>query len=840
MKSTRRNGGSVVLLVVGLLTIIAMLGSTFVFISRMDRRQSKAIAESARMDGIADDIIRQIQMDRLMDLHIDGVGNSGIVYGKATKITDCIDALGAEIDPILASPQMEGNAWPRITQMGTLTSAMTGSFTAPIGTSRLSDSDGDKVKDAKLWSTGVANGSGEAYYVAVRVEDLSGRINANTAYTTKVKAEANRLFPLYSVSLENLATTWEQVHGYRCGQAGAGGMNIDTYEEAYNIRPLNPESGKNCLPFDKSDMLALAWYGQDSPLTSGRLFRALGNQFNSARRHLTTVSSSRIHVPVPVMGPTAQTYKADLNRAEYTELYNAFYNAIPLRALSSISGFSESDADHKRLAAQLAVNVIDFSDDNDEITVQTVDSKKVYGVERQPFVTEAFGKWYREVPADPAQPAKDHYYYAVEMLNPYTTPINLSDYKIVATAGGEKTLSGSIPASGRLVLVRDSGTIVVSSTGSPKVIEVTGLDLKGGATITRKVGGVDVIMGRVPAISIPRPEDNKKSTVNLIWADVLKKARYTRNIPPNELTNSAAHDYTNEKDGAMTAGNSKLGTFNTDVKLGNEEPCPVYVRNSMIVCLGDLCRILYVGPSKEKSLREELGGGGGIAVGRLDPAGGAVTYGDVKIPNIPVGALLGNYLMVGSPLVEAENIDNDGDGRTNSLADVGREDSIAGRININTASETVLMKLGGVADSTNAAGLVNAIITYRENAAAGGFTSPAELAIPLNQTNPEKNYATSNLPPLNYTLSPNSSDDGLGSTGSAKVEGDLIKSRLYYSRASNSVTVRSDVYIAYIRVQVGSLPTETEGVRYYVAVIDRSNCRRPGDLPIVRMSARVD
>ena len=69
---------------------------------------------------------------------------------------------------------------------------------------------------------------------------------------------------------------------------------------------------------------------------------------------------------------------------------------------------------------------------------------------------------------------------------------------------------------------------------------------------------------------------------------------------------------------------------------------------------------------------------------------------------------------------------------------------------------------------------------------------------------------------------------------------DLAKHRLCYSWASNSLTVRSDVYLAYIRVQVGDDEDAVQGVRHYVAVIDRSNCRRRDDRPIVRMNARVE
>lgn len=848
MRRTRRNRGSIVLLVVGLLTIIAMLGSTFVFVSRMDRRQSKAIAESAPIDGVADDILRRILEDRLADLHI---SNQNMVYGDATTVSDHIDAIHEKCDRILASPERVGGRWAQVSNLGNLSASQVKN----VASTNLADTDGDGIGDAILWDTGISNGAGSSYWVAIRVLDLSGMVNVNTAYLTSVSAERDHVLPLHNISLRNLIgdPAYRTVH---ISRRGTTRREILDYEDEYNIRTLDPKPlpGRYYLPFDMSDMVALAWRRNNAPTTLGRLFREVGNTYNNASPHLTVMSTSRILVPAPVTGETAQVYKADLNRDDYGKLFNAFYNAIPMKASGFVSGMSDAERTRSRklLAAQMAVNVIDFTDEGDEVTYRDKDSSgnslqsaaggeavAVFGIERQPFVTEAFGKWYREVPEEEGQPAEDRYYYAVELLNPYTTTIDLGDYKIA-----DQKLSGAIKPGGRVVIVSDKGSIVVSTDGAPTVVEIANLDLKGGATITRKVGSHEVIMGKVPPITLPQPKDNDRTTKNLIWPDVLKKAQYTMDIPPQELTNKFTHDYTNKDLGTMTGGNSKLGTTNPDAPVGNQEPCPVYVRNGMMISLGDLCRIFHVGPSTTKSLREQLGAGGGISVGRMDPAGNPGTYGDQLTADIPVGALLANYVMVGSPLADLDSggdaIDNDGDGSANDLSKVGREDTVAGLININTGTGSALMCIGGVGELPvgERQNIANRIINYRESReAVGGFASPAELAIPLHLGNPVNNYAQT--APLNYALGSNGGDDGLRITGADKVEGDLIKSRVHYSWASNSVTVRSDVYLAYIRVQAGADEDATQGVRNYVAVIDRGNCRRRTDRPIVHMCTRV-
>ena len=865
MRSRRKNRGSVVLLVVGLLTIIAMLGSTFVLVARLDRRQSRAIADDAPTRGVADGVLALIVQDRLDDLYLSGNGP----YGTATKVTDLIDAAHDDADRVLASNEIEGANWRHISNIGDFTGSATN-----VAQTGLVDTDGDTIRDARLWDSRITNGRGDRYYVAVRVIDASGLVNANTAYSSAVTAQPDMILPLSSVSLFRLASgTYTAIHAERRGTTSA---DIVTYEAEYSIRPLNPVSqGANSfLPFDMSDMLAIAWRENGASTAQGRLFTALGPQFNTAKGNLTVWSASRVYIPTRVTGDTAQVYKADLNEAGYNELFNAFFNAIPrgVSGLTSGGSVAEQDRRRKLLAAQLAVNTIDFTDSNDSVTPTTQDSRgsalisadnsqavTVYGVERQVFVTEAFGKRYKEMPSDPAEPPIERYYWAVELFNPYTTSIDLSDYKITSAAG-EVTLSGTIPA-GKFVVLASTETaadITVHSTGTKKSIA---LDLSGATQIHRTVAapGSKIVIANIPAISLPDPAppagSNAKKTKNIFWHDTRKDARYTRTIT-REVTDSQPRDYTSKDGGTSTAGDTYLGRANPSADLPNENlvPCPVYVRNGKMISLGDLCRILYVGPTQDKSLREQLGHAGGYAIGRLDPAGGANNYGNALIPNIPPGALLGNYVMVGSPLADKTSagtpIDNDGDGQANNLSNVGEEDIIFGRINANTAPSAVLMSMGGVGQlvaASNRQAIANEIISYRNSSTVGGFASPAEVAIPVLTAGGSLtggwalplNMASSNSAPGNYALYGANDDDGLSTSGADRIEGDIAKHHVYYSWLSNHVTVRSDVYIAYIRVQIGDSTSATRGVRHYVAVVDRSNCRTSTERPIVRMFARA-
>jgi len=87
-----------------------------------------------------------------------------------------------------------------------------------------------------------------------------------------------------------------------------------------------------------------------------------------------------------------------------------------------------------------------------------------------------------------------------------------------------------------------------------------------------------------------------------------------------------------------------------------------------------------------------------------------------------------------------------------------------------------------------------------------------------------------------YAVGPNGTDDGFSLADPPR--DDLSKRDLRYAYASNLVAVNSDVYCAYIRVQLGDR-VDAQVKRHYIAIIDRSNCIATGDRPIVRAFAEV-
>jgi len=169
-----------------------------------------------------------------------------------------------------------------------------------------------------------------------------------------------------------------------------------------------------------------------------------------------------------------------------------------------------------------------------------------------------------------------------------------------------------------------------------------------------------------------------------------------------------------------------------------------------------------------------------------------------------------NYLTVFDP--SGDEIDNDDDGLTDEADDViaadnvgGPEWKIPGRININTAPWYVLAQLpwvslrGGNPDWL----LAQAIVNERET--ANGFKSVGELMnVPGMEFYAANGVDEARMPDL---------------TPKDDAPDDLEERDLIFARISNLVTVRSDVFTAYILVRIGRDGPQ----RRMIAILDRSD-----------------
>lgn len=925
MTAGKRQQGSVIILVVGVLVMLGMIGATFIMFTFMDRRQSSTLATVAPMDKVALGVVDGIRLNRFRDLHIGGTPPT--LYGDTTLLAsykqqidypqECPSDVTASgfFDQVLSSacPVQDASGawiWKHVANFG----ATVNNSLANVATSaaNLVDTDGDGIRDAVLWDSGIFVQSGptiDKYYFAVRLVDASARMNLNTAYATAAAA-AGTVMPVTNVSMDLLTdpnmlgvsglvppgnapslrdALTLALHNARRGTTAAA---IAAYNNGWVVRPNNPAPPTGLfLPFDVADQLCIIWAGTPSTAT-GRLYTTFVNAvniynssngttidpnavFRAARPYLTGFSSERDATrykktstdPNFLADPNyvadsilVLTRRADVNSAsaDLAALFKAFYNAIPagVAGLSDGANATAQDTKRRTTAAQLAVNAIDYRDADGNVTVADVPGVTapvvtVYGLERQPYITELFLKKFLPVGGPVSQ------YSAIEMFNPYDTDISLDKWEVwVGGAKETATFPASLPAKGRLVIRSDSTAIPVAAGAT--TMKVINLRLADGVRIVRPrnadgSGTVDVVVATA-TVPLADPAEGPAPFQTLQWDDREANARWA--LPQAQALTliDAAHDYTNNGEGGTgdrAATTTNLGVANDgtlDDVVG--QPCPVFVRNGPFVSVGELPRVFYVGPTTTQSLSESLTNVNDVSNGRLNVLGALVpepaTPTPALNPGVPTACLLSDYLAVLTP----------------SGDNTGATDTIYGKININTAPWPVIACLPGLnqLDPTIRERAARDIVAYRDllnNTASGGrdystagaratntgvtslrqaagFASCGEIAIPLRKvaglTLPNNNYGGAGKA---YRLA-GASDDGL-----ADITGDLSKYDIYYAWLSNQVSVRSDVYIATIRVQLGNSANPSGPVRRYVAVIDRSNCNSTATMPRVLLFTEI-
>ncbi|UCG47137.1 MAG: hypothetical protein JSU94_16770, partial [Phycisphaerales bacterium] len=155
------------------------------------------------------------------------------------------------------------------------------------------------------------------------------------------------------------------------------------------------------------------------------------------------------------------------------------------------------------------------------------------------------------------------------------------------------------------------------------------------------------------------------------------------------------------------------------------------------------------------------------------------------------------YLTVFDPT--ADGIDNDGDGRIDANQPDGGEFKIPGRININTAPEFVIGQLPWVSPQ-----IARAIVAFRDTVARGFRCISDLLYVPEMRFYAVQPGDLGGFP----DLTPNDGDPN-----------DIEERDVIFQRISNLVTVRSDVFTAYILVRIGVDGPQ----RRVVAILDRSD-----------------
>jgi hypothetical protein len=847
MRNWPKRKGSALMMVVGLLTMIGMLGATFLIITRLDARQSMIIESKSQATPLGAGIVAR-GADILTEyLKVDSNGPRG---ATRAGMAGWLDMLNYPDDALSKHLALDGVATPHKSDI--------------LGKSAdLVDCDQDGVDDSYNIASGVVNSQGVEYYVALKLIDLGGKLCVNVAGSgadadlTTPWSPANINLKAFVGDAAYMGTSAENpgIHNLRCGEDQGSMVPLLQFWQECGRRILDPDTNTiQYLPFSVGDEVPLRWQGGGASARSGRLYKALklapADVYDS-RDEMTTFSIAR---PLLLRARSNFSMKVTLD-ASTSEKRDAIYNQM-VAVLKTELGWFGDDTRRGKAAAHFVANLWAYQSAGTTGApwAYTGGGTTAYGLIPDLVITDAFAKHKKDTSATEV-PNDDHAYgYAIELMNPTKTAINLASYQLTRNGGAGVALSGSLAANGGRTVIYSFGG--GSGKGTPDAFfgattsgwtSMAALDFSGSGTTTIRIN-----RGVVPVDEVSTATDE----LNYSCAD--------KDSPTNDATQSKYRDdrTTNRsryniaiyKDGGT---GHKLGQTNG---IGDGEFTSTLAKWSAKIiraeepmkAVGEVGRIYLTGPEMaggtQRSFPYNMAHGpitipGGDmswrqdltrAPGRADHHPIRVVGGDgwgptwTDYPDIPITWEMWFTLL--EPYVSDDA----------SVESTG----VYGLLNVNTASKKALERLaypeditvGGATYAVNATTAAEYIYNYREklgsyvNRASGsgigylrdetnslkkGFFHVGEVAIPLGD------YAHSLM----------------GGVAKA-VNDDYIDGRdAIYTAVSNSICVQSDSYALFIRVQLGK-----DGGAYtwtYLAVIDTSTCEEEDDRPTVLMFTEI-
>ena len=842
--------GSALILAVVLTTLLAIVGVLFVLVARVDKIATSAISENRELNWAADSVIAKISQELVLD--VPGVDPNVNV--------DYYDYPGPE-DRWLASlePYQFGAGDYRWRQTSDvydrldanaldLRAEIIDDYQPNIAEDVKADADGDGVADSRWVVIPDVNSSkGRPIYAAIRVIDNGGMMNVNTAYKfdpngprgvidgssqlqINLMALANRPGrPITPPGKDEVALLAERAD-YRFGNNKADLPKYETdlaaYEPDVIWRYGSPVGAYT--PFDVGDELELRYrflVNHEDILT--RIERIWTWSFNSPTELNTPISLggaknitdwfkraydndsgsidpnySYRHIATTcnmdrIIDPDGAKM-VNVNMADANSIYDVIRKVLP-----------------GTLAAQIAVNIKDYRDPDSDVTTYG----GYYGFETPCiYISELAHNF---VPSG-SSTDPNHHSYAIELYKPYpedsvpsnkwqlkfpklgTFPINWHDPNQFHVAVWEDLPSAPLPVNSTASSQKASlaGGAVIFDSGDlielqRKVIEPNGAP----AYIT--VDSIQVPVGLVSGQGLHsfHRDITKHKCIRRLWDDAnsptLGWDNSFVNPDPNEVqAHPANKPFTNIGEIGMIFRNSAY-----NVPVGVTEP--------------------------------------GI---RLDLADSAFQQ-------------IFNYLTVFDPAVYFWNDPN--------------ETKVKGRININTAPWFVIAQLPWVSAGTPNNELAHAIVAYRDKLTLNsnvdyhtdnwGNGKTRKQGMGLKSTDPDVRevpgfaYIDELLNVTQQVLSPMANEplydirrygrDNLDLftfpdlTVPDGATDDFEERDLIFSRISNLISVRSDVFTAYILIRIG--PNGPQ--RRVIAILDRSGVySRDGKVKIIALQPVPD
>lgn len=831
--------GSALIMTVVLTVLLAIVAVMFVAVARMDIAATSNIADNKTLDLAAKSIIEIINKELIFDTP--GVAKEPDFpkanypqYYDYYDYPDACDVWLASLEPY----ESGGNYyWRQISDVtGYLRirgfEANDVSVKPPVGSvirdypeitldgsgnlqENWADADGDGIADSKWFELeDLHTSKGKPVYAAVRVIDTGGMINVNTACrfdannTTDVsKIDGSTQMQLNLANMLKDTDSIDDLHDARCG----GASQSWTDYEPNAVWEYN-EPADRYLPFDISDELELRYrYCIDGKIISrlevnlpatmsGFGWPNYGNLYddpypssggwgldewqmritdtdpcdpNADRRHmLTTLNLDRIIDPCGVK-------MANINNASVSNLYNRIRRGI----LDADGNFP----DVNEVSAQIAVNIKDFRDADSDVNYFDVGPVRYYGFERPCVYISELAYQYDGASS----------YWAIELYKPYSGDSNPAGWKL--RVGGFECDVGWV--SGQFHVIAAPG-----GAFAPHQLE-------------------DVVFGDGDAIYLMR---NVNGTEIVVDSVVVPTGFVSASVP---VINSVKRDITRAKCirriwNSVINNNPTLGN-NDDPKFENGDSIYVqaHPKNAPFTNIGEIGMIF------RKPAYYPYG----------DSNDGVIGYDDSVREEYQVRLNLADpnfqqifkYLTVIDPY--------------NFHSSDAAETRIKGRVNINTAPAFVLAQLPWVSLRNNPVGyndpnLAEAIVAYRDKldlfpfgpdytirTDGPGFESIGRLCdVNLGSENYAMDYYVHGTMGGDQTGFPDlTTPDQVTGDGAPN---DFEERDLIFARISDLVTVRSDIFAAYILVRIGADGPQ----KRYTAILDRSRVKDPNDRVAVR------
>ncbi|MBT3279259.1 MAG: hypothetical protein HN370_07800 [Phycisphaerales bacterium] len=932
MRDQRQNPrrGAAILLALSLLTVMALLGTTFLVVTQSYRDHSAIIEAREPVEELAAGIVRTVCTRMQDDLWLsenstdtNGYPYKSIRSGKPPDVTvrrrygefpgkQARSAYADRGEDFWLSTfdvyekNVSGGAAARAANLGLGTYAPTVELLRPkfnaISGGYVSSS-GIEEKDGVWQGTSVYNVNGEQYYVALRVLDLCGLMNVNTA--GRYPDWDNP--PLFMTSLDlDIAAVFSGVPGVRSRIETERQSEIGTpagrKSYFWNVasRLHTPDGAR---PFCIGDEPAARIPHRANQKL--RLSKMFSNISDYHRTHATAYSCNRNFLRFnnskarQRINPNVD-YLLSLKKSDGSRVYPA--NA--LRELD-IAGEDENDQrareireglyvqiknmiakkDHANKAKHIVANLWAYCDgmnpDKDYAFAPPGGGVTVYGVVPRPVIAEVFIYHKKDTLVGDKDPdgTKDDSVkaYAVEIFNPTDAGVDLSEY----TLGG-MSLSGTVGVGQRMVFYHHEAGLQASADDRDVTKVFQGASTAGWISLPELDFSTDKMMklkkGSIP-IDVIKTSDLGYMNKNFTFIKTYKPMAAGRYGPKSMQRDDTWDDPSTpfRYEGRerynvafyITFSNNKLGMpnnlagadmprFESKIKGKAHDGCyegfSIRKKRKVInasgevhyVCqtVGELFHLYWVGPTKGgRSLPEQL-------KARRCTRDRGKCVPDSESDDIYEAS--DDYAKIPWPLCLAEFVDVVPPDPFRDLSDVPGRDVYAvqyGKININTAPAKVLRGLPFPPEYFWFGADINdgTFVSDEESKEFRSLNSMRSKAVKIV----EHRRAWSGLKSIGQVL------NGRITGGTKAYIRNIYNGRhtrigmvdvwVRWGRILDLLTINSDSFAVILKISStnnSSRPQDSGGNVVgewrYLAVIDRSNCLNPSDRPQIMLFMPLD